>query len=99
MTYVGPGTPTGTSSSSCSRYSQSRGCDMASFDTDRRLLLSVLMLVPLGEIVRAGPALAQTGSALPPIVQPAEKTKAGFLERARALRDQAVKEGDQAYGA
>ena len=28
-----------------------------------------------------------------------EKTKAGFLERARALRDQAVTEGDQAYGA
>jgi guanine deaminase len=36
---------------------------------------------------------------LPPIVQPAEKTKPAFLARARALRDQAVKEGDQAYGA
>ena len=32
-------------------------------------------------------------------MQPAEKTKAGYLARARALRDQAVKEGDQAYGA
>jgi hypothetical protein len=72
---------------------------MASFETDRRLLLSALMLAPIGEIARAGPALAQTGSALPQIVQPAEKTKAGFLERARALRDQAVREGDQAYGA
>ena len=34
-----------------------------------------------------------------PIVQAAEKNKAGYLARARALRDQAVKEGDQAYGA
>jgi tRNA(Arg) A34 adenosine deaminase TadA len=33
------------------------------------------------------------------IVQPAEKTKAAFLARASALRDQAVREGDQAYGA
>jgi tRNA(Arg) A34 adenosine deaminase TadA len=32
-------------------------------------------------------------------MQPAEKTKAGYLARTRALRDQAVKEGDQAYGA
>jgi tRNA(Arg) A34 adenosine deaminase TadA len=32
-------------------------------------------------------------------MRPAEKTKAGYLARARALRDQAVKEGDQAYGA
>jgi len=32
-------------------------------------------------------------------VQPANKTKAGFLARARELRDEAVKEGDQAYGA
>jgi hypothetical protein len=30
------------------------------------------------------------------LMQPAEKTKAGYLARARALRDQAVKEGDQA---
>ena len=32
-------------------------------------------------------------------VQPSEKTQAGFLARARALCDQAVREGDQAYGA
>ena len=32
-------------------------------------------------------------------MQPAEKTKAAFLARAQALRDQAVNEGDQAYGA
>jgi tRNA(Arg) A34 adenosine deaminase TadA len=32
-------------------------------------------------------------------VQPDEKTKAGVSRRGEALRDQAVKEGDQAYGA
>jgi guanine deaminase len=36
---------------------------------------------------------------LRPVIQPTEKTKAAFLARARALRDQAVREGDQAYGA
>jgi tRNA(Arg) A34 adenosine deaminase TadA len=70
-------------------------------DHDRRLLLSGLSLVPLVGLLHTAPAAAQsaTGAALPPIVQPAEKTKAGFLARARALREQAVKEGDQAYGA
>jgi hypothetical protein len=72
---------------------------MTPFDTDRRLLVSVHILAAFGEIVRAVPAVAQTGSPLPPIVQPTEKTKAGFLARARALRDQAVREGDHAYGA
>ncbi len=43
-------------------------------------------------MLRGAPAIAQSS-----IVQPEEK--AGFLARARALRDQAVKEGDQAYGA
>jgi hypothetical protein len=43
--------------------------------------------------------LAQSEAGLAPLVQPAERTKAGFLARARALRDQAVREGDQAYGA
>ena len=32
-------------------------------------------------------------------MQPAERNKAAFLARARELRDQAVREGDQAYGA
>jgi tRNA(Arg) A34 adenosine deaminase TadA len=45
-------------------------------------------------MLRPGRSFAQSQ-----IVQPAEKTKAGFLERARALREQAVREGDQAYGA
>jgi tRNA(Arg) A34 adenosine deaminase TadA len=72
---------------------------MTSFRNDRRLLLSALIVAPFGEIVRALPAAAQTGVSLPAIVQPTERTKAGFLARARALRDQAVKEGDQAYGA
>ena len=65
---------------------------------DRRLLLSAL-LVPLASLSRGTPAMAQSETTLPIIVQPGAKTKAGFLARARALRDQAVKEGDQAYGA
>lgn len=72
---------------------------MAFLTSDRRLLLSALILAPFGGILRAAPATAQSGLALSPIVQPSEKTKAGFLARARALRDQAVQEGDQAYGA
>ena len=67
---------------------------MAHHDRNRRLLMSALALAPFAGMVRGAPAAAQS-----PIVQPAEKTKAGFLARARALRDQAVKEGDQAYGA
>ena len=65
---------------------------MAHLDRNRRLLLSGLALAPLA--LSGSRAAAQSS-----IVQPAEKTKAGFLARARALRDQAVKEGDQAYGA
>lgn len=68
---------------------------------DRRLLLSGLGLLPFAGLLRPAPASAQTAGAttLPPIVQPAEKTKAAYLAQARALRDQAVEEGDQAYGA
>jgi tRNA(Arg) A34 adenosine deaminase TadA len=65
----------------------------------RRLLVSGLIVAPFALISRAAPATAQSAPAFPPIVQAREKTKAGFLERARALRDQAVSEGDQAYGA
>jgi hypothetical protein len=61
---------------------------------DRRLVMSALALVPFLSTMRGTPTAVQSL-----IVQPAEKTKAGFLARARALRDQAVKEGDQAYGA
>jgi tRNA(Arg) A34 adenosine deaminase TadA len=71
---------------------------MASFSVDRRLLISTL-LVPIAGLSRGAPTIAQSKTVPPDIVQPREKTKAGFLERARALRDQAVKEGDQAYGA
>ena len=66
-------------------------------DRDRRGLLSALTLVPLAGLWRGSPAAAQ--SAPPPLAQPAEPTKAAFLARARELRDQAVREGDQAYGA
>jgi pyrimidine deaminase RibD-like protein len=64
----------------------------------RRLLLSALMLGPLG-MLRTSSAAAQPGGALPPIVQPSAPTAANFFAAARALRDQAVREGDQAYGA
>lgn len=64
----------------------------------RRSLLSTLLLVALASLTRRG-TVAQTATGDPPIVQPREKTKAAFLAHARALRDQAVREGDQAYGA
>jgi tRNA(Arg) A34 adenosine deaminase TadA len=63
-------------------------------DEDRRRFLVSLTFASVAGL-QAAPATAQP--ALP--AQPAERTKAGFLERARALRDQAVSEGDQAYGA
>ena len=66
-------------------------------DRYRRGLLSALTLVPLAGLWRDSSAAAQSGP--PPLVQPAEPTKAAFLARARALRDEAVREGDQAYGA
>src|SRR3989442_14016760 len=68
---------------------------MPNRDPSRRCLLSVLALVPLTGMLRASPAAAQSA----PIAQPAERTKAAFLARARVLRDQAVREGDQPYGA
>jgi len=66
---------------------------------DRRHLLSALALAPFCAIAGPRAAAAQSGPAASPIVQPGEKTKAGFLARAQALRDDAVREGDQAYGA
>jgi hypothetical protein len=72
---------------------------MTRHDCDRRLLLTALTLAPFAGGLRPTAAAAQGGTALPPIVQPEQPTKAGFLARARALRDQAVREGDQAYGA
>jgi hypothetical protein len=65
---------------------------------DRRIVLSALLFAPVSQVLGAGWARAQAND-LGSIVQPAEKTKAAFLARARALRDQAVQEGDQAYGA
>jgi cytidine/deoxycytidylate deaminase-like protein len=62
-------------------------------DRTRRRLLGALPFLPFAVTVLS-PAAAQT-----PIEQPTERTKAGYLARARALRDLAVREGDQAYGA
>jgi hypothetical protein len=72
---------------------------MSQHDRDRRLLLSALAFAPFAGMFRPAPAAAQSGAALPPIVQPTENTKFAFLARARALREQQVREGDQAYGA
>ena len=66
---------------------------------DRRRILSVMTLAAVAGLWRASPATAQAGGGLPPLRQPPEPTKAAFLARARALRDEAVREGDQAYGA
>jgi tRNA(Arg) A34 adenosine deaminase TadA len=70
---------------------------MALFSLDRRHLLSGVALSSL--FLRATPAIAQSAPEGQPLKQPADRTKAGFLARARELRDQAVQEGDQAYGA
>ena len=67
---------------------------MADLTLKRRKLMHALALLPVGAMLRSSSASAQSD-----IVQPSERTKAGFLARARALRDQAVREGDQAYGA
>ena len=64
-------------------------------DQNRRNLLSALTLAPFACV----PSAAAAQPAMPPLVQPAEPTRAAFFARARALRDQAVREGDQAYGA
>ena len=66
---------------------------------DRRRLLSAMTLAAVAGLWRASPETAQSGAGLPPLLQPPEPTKAAFLARARALRDEAVREGDQAYGA
>lgn len=66
--------------------------------SDRRRLLSTFALAPFAGMARSSAATAQQPPASP-LAQPAERTKAGFLARAEALRDEAVREGDQAYGA
>jgi tRNA(Arg) A34 adenosine deaminase TadA len=74
---------------------------MTHFHQDRRLLLFGLSISSFASVVRIQQTAAQTATnaGLPPIVQPAEKTKAAFLARAWALREQAIREGDQPYGA
>jgi tRNA(Arg) A34 adenosine deaminase TadA len=67
---------------------------MAEATLKRRKLIRALALLPVGTMLRSASASAQSD-----IVQPSDRTKAGFLAHARALRDQAVREGNQAYGA
>ncbi len=68
-------------------------------DQDRRNILFGLGFAPVAGLLHTVPAAAQSSSTLAPIVQPSEQTKSAYLARARELRDQAVREGDQAYGA
>jgi tRNA(Arg) A34 adenosine deaminase TadA len=72
---------------------------MTQLHCGRRILLSTLLAAPVTFLARLDTTIAQRAPGSSPIVQPSEKSKAGFLARARALRDQAVREGDQAYGA
>src|SRR5262245_63115971 len=72
---------------------------MASHSADRRSLLTALLVAPFAGSVPVNSVSAQGTPGFPPLVQPQEQTKAGFLARAQALREQAVREGDQAYGA
>ena len=66
------------------------------YDPGRRRLMRGLSLAPL---VLSSSVAAQPAAGTRTIAQPADKTKASFMEAARALRDEAVREGDQAYGA
>jgi tRNA(Arg) A34 adenosine deaminase TadA len=66
---------------------------MSTSDCDRRTLLWAVSLAPVASLVSSRTGVAQ------PIPQPAERTRAAFFAHARELREQAVKEGDQAYGA
>jgi tRNA(Arg) A34 adenosine deaminase TadA len=71
---------------------------MSACDYDRRALLGVASLAPFASLL--SPASAAPQPALqPPILQPEERTRAAFFARARELRDQAAREGDQSYGA
>ena len=69
---------------------------MRSGQCSRRLAISSFGLASLATIFRTQVAAAQGSS---PITQPSQKTKTGYLARANELREQAVREGDQAYGA
>jgi deoxycytidylate deaminase len=72
---------------------------MTTHACNRRHLLTALSVVPIAGTLRPGVAAAQGSTALPPIVQPKQPGKAAYFAHARALREQAVREGDQAYGA
>jgi tRNA(Arg) A34 adenosine deaminase TadA len=72
---------------------------MHRYHRDRRHLLATLALTAVAGFGRTSPATAQSAAELRPLWQPPEPTKAAFLARAGALRDEAVREGDQAYGA
>lgn len=62
--------------------------------TGRRRALAALALIPACATHAQHPS-----PPLPPIVQPARRTRVEFAARALANRDEAVRRGDQAYGA
>jgi tRNA(Arg) A34 adenosine deaminase TadA len=63
------------------------------------------MAAALGAVAVSGPAIAQstgpapTATPLPPIEQPATPGRRAFMQRAFAMRQQAIDSGDQAFGA
>lgn len=62
----------------------------------------IVVATTVGGILAATPsAAAGPGCAGPdgPIVQPARRTPRSFMDRAEAMRDRAVADGDQSYGA
>lgn len=66
---------------------------MRALHCSRRFALSSIGIASLGSLIRAAGAVAQE------LRQASDRSKAGYLARARELREQAVREGDQAYGA
>ena len=70
---------------------------MLRYDRDKRLLLSVFTLAPFG--ILPSPAAAQSGTALPPITQPAERPRRHTLPAPAPCATKRVRDGDQAYGA
>jgi len=69
-------------------------------DSHKQTRREMTALFALGSLCRTpSHAVAQSRTESPALVQPVEKTREAYLARARALRDQAVREGDQGYGA
>ena len=53
-------------------------------EPEQPIVLTTVLFAPFASLARPHEAIAQTAPGALPIVQPSEKTKAGFLARARA---------------